>query len=85
MARGYWPTDHFEDRLRERRISLADVTHAILNASGCERYDGDAEQGGTCWRITGPTLDEDEPSASIGLEAFLTTSRTKKITLVTVF
>jgi hypothetical protein len=66
----YWVRKHCEDRYRDRRISQRDVRNAIASASHCAAYeDGTPETGGTCWRIEGPTLDEED--LAVGVEAYL--------------
>lgn len=79
----YWTPPHFEKRMRERRITLADARHAIEHATQCVPYDGRARQGGTCWRIHGPTLDEDDDGATVGVEVYR--DPLTRLTLVTLF
>jgi len=60
---------HFGKRCRERKLGLADVKHALARPSHIESYEGrDASQGGTNWRVTGPSIDGE--SIRVGVEAY---------------
>jgi len=79
----YVPSVHIRDRLRERDINMDDVFNAIDSATGCQPYDRNPpEHQGTCWRVTGPTVDGE--SVAIGVEAFLDKKR-RRCMLCTVF
>ena len=79
----YFPSHHFPKRLSERRIAMADVHHAVGAATDIRPYDGDPVHGGTCWRVSGPDVDE-ETEIQVGVEAFYDTGR-KRAFLCTVF
>lgn len=79
----YWVADHARDRQRHRGVTAADMKHIIKRATDCEAYrDGVARFGGTCWRVTGPSLDE-IPTA-IGVEVYID-HLGKRLVIVTVF
>jgi|GEM_PF-3368799 len=60
---------HFPKRCAERQLNLDDVKNAIENLTKCEPYEGRAPtQGGTNWRVFGPSIDGDE--IVVGVEAF---------------
>jgi hypothetical protein len=77
----HWFSEHCAVRLRERRITHRDAKHAIMNASRCTGYDGTPQNGGTCWRIEGPTLDATD--MTVGVETYLDIA--KRIVVITVF
>lgn len=79
----YVPSIHFYERLLERRIDIQDVFHAVEKATSCAEYDGTPQNGGTCWRVTGRNIDEDQDVA-VGVEAFLDKKR-RRCVLCTVF
>ncbi|WP_437635055.1 hypothetical protein [Sorangium sp. So ce854] len=75
---------HFSVRLRERKVDMQDVFNAIEKAISCTAYaNGIPTNGGTCWRVVGPNIDEDEHVA-IGIEAFLDKKK-RRCVLCTVF
>lgn len=49
---------------------MADLFHAIRRPSAVEPYSGMPRQGGTCWRVVGRDL-EQEQQIAIGVEAYL--------------
>ncbi len=81
-AGGYFPSIHFRERLEERRVTMADVRHAIACALRAETYDCPPRHGGTCWRVAGADM-EGEPLC-IGVEAYLDVATRQKIILCTV-
>ena len=68
LANGrYWVVDHARDRQRQRGVTVADMKSIIKKATACEAYpDSVPSFGGTCWRVTGPSLDE--IATAIGVE-----------------
>jgi hypothetical protein len=79
----YWVVDHARDRQRQRGVTVADMKHIIKKATDCESYrDGIPRFGGTCWRVTGPSLDE--ITTSIGVEVYVD-HLGKRVVIVTVF
>jgi hypothetical protein len=79
----YWVVDHAEARKQQRRISVADMKSIIKRATACEAYpDGTPRFGGTCWRMTGPSLDEIE--TALGVEVYVD-HLGKRLVVVTVF
>lgn len=54
---------HARQRMAERGATVADIRHALSNATSCEH----AERGR--WRVTGKDLDEEELVAVVVLEA----------------
>lgn len=84
QAGRYVPSVHFYDRLAERRIDIQDVFHAVEAAATCVKYEqGIPQNGGTCWRVTGQSIDGDQDVA-VGVEAFLDKKR-RRCVLCTVF
>lgn len=80
----YVVSGHFHRRREERRIDFLDVFNAIENANACVPYDqGAPENGGTCWRVIGRNIDNDQDVA-VGVEAFLDKKR-RRCVLCTVF
>ena len=78
--------DHFQDRMKERGILFPDALNALKKARSCTPYlsIGGAAHGGTEWRVTGPSLDDDEPTdIVIGVEAG-TNEQSRYMWLVTV-
>jgi hypothetical protein len=65
----YIPSNHIFDQCSARNISIHDAKRAIKSATSCVPYDGQPENDGTCWRITGPDFEGTE--TSVGVEAFL--------------
>lgn len=47
-------TGHAVQRMRERRVTMGDIQHAIAAAKGCMAQSNDR------WRVVGPDLDDDE-------------------------
>lgn len=83
LAAGHYIIDpHFSDRCRKRRISFQDARHAVVLAVRCAPYERAPLAGGTCWRLWGPDLDEEE--TTIGFEAFKD-HLGRRILLMTVF
>lgn len=82
----YVPSVHFGERLVERKVTMMDVHHAIAQADEIREYTrGEPEHGGTCWRVTGPSLnDDDENLIAVGIEAFLH-KRRHRVVMCTVF
>ena len=88
----YRERPHFWERLKhdtrgdgklENKTSM-DVAHALQNMTEVLPYpDGTPTQGGTCWRVYGPSLDDDE-GLGIGVEAFLDHKK-RQLFLITVF
>lgn len=77
---------HFQERLVERRINILDVYNAVEFAADIESYNGEPRNGGTCWRVFGPTLDDDDDLVCVGIEAYLDRkARRRRVVLVTVF
>jgi hypothetical protein len=75
--------DHARDRQRQRGVTAADMRSVIKNATDCEAYrEGIARFGGTCWRVTGPSLDE--ITTSIGVEVYVD-HLGKRMVIATVF
>lgn len=84
QAGRYIPSVHFYDRLAQRRIDIQDAFHAVASATACARYgQGIPQNGGTCWRVTGRDIDDNDDVA-IGVEAFLDKKR-RRCVLCTVF
>jgi hypothetical protein len=68
----YWVVDHARDRQRQRGVTAADMKNIVKKAkeTDCEPYrEGSPRFGGTCWRVTGPSLDE--ITTSIGVEVYV--------------
>lgn len=65
----YTPSVHLRVRLTERGLTMADLFHAIRRPSAVEPYAGMPQQGGTCWRVIGHDL-EQEQKIAIGVEAY---------------
>ena len=79
----YWVVDHAWDRQRQRGVTAADMKQIIKKATDCEAYrDGVPRFGGTCWRVTGPGLDE--IATAIGVEVYVD-HLGKRLVIVTVF
>jgi hypothetical protein len=79
----YWVVDHAGDRQRQRGVTAADMKSVIKNATDCEAYrEGIPRFGGTCWRVTGPSLDE--ITTSIGVEVYVD-HLGKRMVIATVF
>jgi hypothetical protein len=79
----YWVVDHARDRQRQRGVTAADMKSIIKKATGCEAYAGGVPRfGGTCWRVTGPSLDE--IATAIGVEVYVD-HLGKRLIIVTVF
>jgi hypothetical protein len=79
----YWVVDHARDRQRQRGVTAADMKSIIKKATGCEAYTGGVPRfGGTCWRVTGPSLDE--VATAIGVEVYVD-HLGKRLIIVTVF
>ncbi len=81
----YWVVDHAQDRQRQRGVTVADMKNIIkkANASDCGPYrEGIPRFGGTCWRVTGPSLDE--IATSVGIEVYVD-HLGKRLVVVTVF
>lgn len=70
-------------RLTQRRITMADVRHAIVCAERAEPHDSPPEHGGTCWRILGEDIEGD--SLTVGIEAYLDVTTLRRFILCTVF
>jgi len=77
----HWFSGHCETRFRQRGITHRDARNAIMNASQCAAYAGTPQNGGTCWRIEGPSLDA--TSITVGVETYLDVA--KRIIVITVF
>lgn len=68
----------------ERGVDFPDVRSAISRATRVTSYEnGTAQQGGSCWRVLGPDLD-DQRDIAVGVEVFLDKKK-RRIVLVTVF
>lgn len=65
----YRASVHFNDRLKERGVTIADVFAAVAHARSAEPYPSMPQHGGTCWRIHGRDADGDRV-LGIGVEAF---------------
>ena len=79
----YWVVDHARDRQLQRGVTAADMKSVIKNATDCEAYrEGISRFGGTCWRVTGPSLDE--ITTSIGVEVYVD-HLGKRMVIATVF
>jgi hypothetical protein len=67
----------------QRGITAADMKSSIKKATGCEAHAGGIPRfGGTCWRVTGPSLDE--IATAIGVEVYVD-HLGKRLIVVTVF
>lgn len=69
-SRCYTATDHVGQRLAQRRLSMDDLLHAIEHPRKVEPYPDMPRHGGTCWRLFGPDLDQ-EQEIGVGIEAYL--------------
>lgn len=78
----YTPSVHMRERLMERKLDMEDVFHVVDTAAACRSYDRVADHAGTCWRVTGPTVDGE--MVAIGVEAYLDKKRRRCI-LCTIF
>jgi hypothetical protein len=79
----YWVVDHAGDRQRQRGVTAADMKNIIKKATTCEAYAAGVPRfDGTCWRVTGPSLDE--IATSIGVEVYID-HLGKRLVIVTVF
>src|SRR4051812_45895603 len=63
-------TDHVGLRLRQRRLAMDDLLHAIEHPRQVEPDPDLPRHGGSCWRWFGPDLDH-EQEIGIGIEAYL--------------
>jgi len=78
----YWLLIHAEKRRAQRRVSPADIRNVLCAARRAEPYPDHApRRGGTCWRIYGTDLDENESVVSV--ELYLDVF--KRVLIVTVF
>lgn len=66
----YTATNHVRDRLRERGLSMDDLRHAVAHPRKVEPYSRMPQHGGTCWRLYGRDLD-DEQEVGVGFEAYM--------------
>lgn len=75
---------HFRlDRLEQRGLTMDDLHYAIEQATGIEPYERRSPvNGGTCWRVLGPSLDAEE--LAIGVETFLDKKR-RRVVICTIF
>jgi hypothetical protein len=82
----YRPSVHFAQRLLERNIQMPDVHYAIVRAEDIIAYTRTKPRhGGTCWRVAGPSLnDDDDELIVIGVEAYLDRRR-RRVIVCTVF
>lgn len=79
----YWVVDHAKVRQRQRDVTAADMKSIIKKATVCEPYTaGIPRFGGTCWRVTGPSLDE--IATVVGVEIYVDYLG-KRLIIVTVF
>lgn len=74
---------HFDERLKERNLTLRDVRHVIERPIHVEPYTGMPQQGGSCWRVSGHALDF-STEIRVGVEAYLD-SQGHRIILCTLF
>lgn len=66
----YTATDPVSQRLAQWRPNLDDLLHAIEQPRKVEPYPDTPRHGGTCWRLFGPDL-EQEQEIGVGIEAYL--------------
>ena len=67
----------------QRGVTAADMKHIIKKATDCEAYRAGVPRfGGTCWRVTGPSLDE--IATSLGVEVYVD-HLGNRVVIVTVF
>jgi len=66
----YTATDHVGQRLAQRQLSMDDLLHAIERPRKVEPYPDMPRHGGTCRRLFGPDLDQ-EQEIGVGIEAYL--------------
>lgn len=65
-----------------RKLDMEDVFQVVATAAACRAYERVADHDGTCWRVTGPTVDGE--LVAIGVEAYLDKKRRRCI-LCTIF
>jgi hypothetical protein len=66
----YTATSHVGQRLGQRQLGMDDLLHAIEHPRKVEPYPNMPRHGGTCWRLYGPDLDQ-EQEIGVGIEAYL--------------
>ncbi len=66
----YTATGHVGQRLAQRRLNMDDLLHAIEHPRKVEPYPDMPRHGGTCWRLFGPDVDQ-EQEIGVGIEAYL--------------
>jgi hypothetical protein len=84
QAGRYILSRHFRgERLLERGLSMDDFFAAIERATEVVPYDRrEPVNGGTCWRVFGPSLSGD--ALAVGVEAFFDRKR-RRIVVCTIF
>ena len=66
----YTATDHVGQRLKQRQLDMDDLFCAIEHPRRVEPYPDMPRHGGTCWRLYGLDL-EQEQEIGVGIEAYL--------------
>jgi hypothetical protein len=69
LAGRYEPAEHFDKRMLERKIEIVDVQRVLKRGVRIRPYDRLPDHGGTCWRVSGPDLD-DKSEISVGIETY---------------
>jgi hypothetical protein len=66
----YTVKPHVRDRLRERKLTMEDLLHAIASPRALESYPDMPRHGGTCWRLFGRDMDGAK-EVGVGFEAYV--------------
>lgn len=66
----YTATAHVGQRLEQRQLAMDDLFFAVEHLRKVEPYPDMPRHGGTCWRLYGPDL-EQEQEIGVGIEAYL--------------
>ena len=79
----YDHASHFEDRLRERGLSVRDALHALEKSKLVEAYPRIPDHGGSCWRVWGRDV-ANKQDVVVGVEAYID-SEGRMVILCTLF